>query len=84
MDIEHVNEPVTLLRNESAPGNHWLGVELRRAGRGDPVGTKVLLEVGERACARFVKGGGVIDYPVFKLWLNRAANFFLRVRLPWM
>jgi dolichol-phosphate mannosyltransferase len=29
--------------------------------------------------SRFVKGAGVIDYPVFKLWLNRAANLFLRV-----
>lgn len=35
--------------------------------------------------SRFMKGGGVIDYPKFKLLINRAANFFLktlfRVRL---
>jgi dolichol-phosphate mannosyltransferase len=29
--------------------------------------------------SRFVKGGGVIDYPWFKLWINRCANFFIRV-----
>lgn len=29
--------------------------------------------------SRFVKGGGVIDYPAFKKILNRAANYFLRV-----
>lgn len=29
--------------------------------------------------SRFSRGGGVIDYPRFKLMLNRAANYFLRV-----
>jgi len=29
--------------------------------------------------SRFVRGGGVIDYPFHKLFLNRAANLFLRV-----
>jgi dolichol-phosphate mannosyltransferase len=29
--------------------------------------------------SRFIKGGGVIDYPAFKMVLNRLANFFLRV-----
>ena len=29
--------------------------------------------------SRFVRGGGVIDYPVHKLLVNRAANFFLRL-----
>jgi dolichol-phosphate mannosyltransferase len=29
--------------------------------------------------SRFIKGGGVIDYPWFKLMLNRLANFFVRV-----
>jgi dolichol-phosphate mannosyltransferase len=28
--------------------------------------------------SRFIKGGGDIDYPKFKLMLNRMANFFLR------
>ena len=29
--------------------------------------------------SRFVKGGGVIDYPGIKLLFNRLANFFLRI-----
>jgi dolichol-phosphate mannosyltransferase len=29
--------------------------------------------------SRFIKGGGVIDYPRIKLVLNRLANFFIRV-----
>jgi len=29
--------------------------------------------------SRFVRGGGVIDYPAHKLIVNRMANFFLRV-----
>ena len=29
--------------------------------------------------SRFMKGGGVIDYPRFKLLLNRMANLFLQV-----
>jgi dolichol-phosphate mannosyltransferase len=29
--------------------------------------------------SRFVKGGGVIDYPAHKLFINRLANLFLRV-----
>jgi dolichol-phosphate mannosyltransferase len=34
--------------------------------------------------SRFVQGGGVIDYPLHKLLINRLANFFLRVlfRVP--
>ncbi|MCX6894526.1 MAG: glycosyltransferase family 2 protein [Verrucomicrobia bacterium] len=29
--------------------------------------------------SRFVKGGGTIDYPAFKLFVNRCANFFIKV-----
>ena len=29
--------------------------------------------------SRFIRGGGVIDYPKIKLFLNRLANFFLKV-----
>jgi dolichol-phosphate mannosyltransferase len=34
--------------------------------------------------SRFMRGGGVIDYPVHKLVINRLANLFLRVlfRVP--
>jgi dolichol-phosphate mannosyltransferase len=29
--------------------------------------------------SRFIKGGGVIDYPWLKLWVNRCANLFIRI-----
>jgi len=29
--------------------------------------------------SRFMKGGGVIDYPALKLFINRMANFFIRL-----
>ena len=29
--------------------------------------------------SRFVRGGSVVDYPRFKLWLNRVANLFIRL-----
>lgn len=29
--------------------------------------------------SRFIKGGGVIDYPAHKLFINRLANLFLRI-----
>jgi dolichol-phosphate mannosyltransferase len=29
--------------------------------------------------SRFVKGGSVIDYPRVKLWVNRVANFLVRI-----
>lgn len=29
--------------------------------------------------SRFVSGGGVIDYPKLKLWINRLANLFVRL-----
>lgn len=34
--------------------------------------------------SRFVKGGGTIDYPAFKLFVNRCANFFIKTifRIP--
>jgi dolichol-phosphate mannosyltransferase len=31
--------------------------------------------------SRFVRGGGVVDYPRVKLLINRSANFFIRVAL---
>lgn len=29
--------------------------------------------------SRFMRGGGVIDYPPFKLWMNRLANLLIRL-----
>jgi hypothetical protein len=56
--ISHVNEPITLLRNESKSGHHWLGVVLADREHRDTVGAKLSLEVGDRKLTRFAKGGG--------------------------
>lgn len=56
--VSHVNEPVTLLRNEAGGGHHWLGVRLLGRDRRDVVGAKITLEVGGRTLTRFAKGGG--------------------------
>jgi hypothetical protein len=56
--ISHMNEPITLLRNESDAGNHWLGVVLTDASYRDAVGAKLTLEIGGRMLTRFAKGGG--------------------------
>jgi hypothetical protein len=56
--ISHVNEPVTILRNESKSGHHWLGVVLADREHRDTVGAKLTLEVGDRKLTRFARGGG--------------------------
>jgi enediyne biosynthesis protein E4 len=56
--ISHVNEPLTLLRNESDAGNHWLGIVLSDKEYRDTVGAKLTLEVEGRTLTRFAKGGG--------------------------
>jgi hypothetical protein len=56
--ISHVNEPVTLLRNVSESGHHWLGVDLIGRDRRDTVGARLVLEAGGRKLTRYSKGGG--------------------------
>jgi hypothetical protein len=56
--VSHVNEPVALLRNESADGHHWLGVELATPDHRDVVGAVLKLETCGDTLTRFTKGGG--------------------------
>jgi hypothetical protein len=56
--LNHLNEPVVLLRNVLDNGHHWLGVELAGKDHRDLVGMKLTLEVGKQTLVRFVKGGG--------------------------
>lgn len=56
--ICHMNEPVTLLRNVSPDGPHWLGVKLVGAKNADVVGARVELTAGGRTQTRYAKGGG--------------------------
>jgi hypothetical protein len=56
--VSHLNEPITLLRNECGAGAHWLGIALRGAKDRDVVGARLTLEVAGRRRTRFAKGGG--------------------------
>ena len=56
--VSHLNEPAAVLRNESAPDAHWLGVELVGKDHADVVGAKVVLETAGGRQTRFAKGGG--------------------------
>jgi hypothetical protein len=56
--IGHLNEPAVVLRNVSASGNRWLGLELVGEGHRDVVGARVTMQCGSRRQTRFAKGGG--------------------------
>jgi hypothetical protein len=56
--LSHLNEPAVLLRNVSASGYHWLGVELIGEKHRDVVGARVVVECGTRKQRQFAKGGG--------------------------
>ena len=57
--VSHTNEPMSLLRNESTDGNHWIGLRLigTRSNR-DAIGAIVRLHTAGGAQLRQVKGGG--------------------------
>ena len=56
--VTHLNEPAVLLRNRSAPGNHWLGIQLEGRDHRDVAGARVVLEAGGRKQTMFARGGG--------------------------
>lgn len=56
--INHVNEPVTLLRNQVEARGQWLGIELTGKVNRDAVGAKLTLEANGQALTQFVLGGG--------------------------
>jgi hypothetical protein len=57
--ISTVNGRAVLLRNESAPANHWLTVKLvGRRGNRDAIGARVKVRAGVRTLTREVHGGG--------------------------
>jgi len=55
--VSHVQESVAILRNVTAPANHWVGVQLVGRDRRSAVGAKVTLEANKRTLTRFAKGG---------------------------
>jgi hypothetical protein len=61
--ISHLNEPVSILRNQAYltldPKHHWLGIELVGKDHRPVIGAKLIAEVsGRRPLTRFAKGGG--------------------------
>ena len=58
MVMAHMNEPAVVLKNVAGAGRHWLGVELKRSGNRDAVGSRIILEAGGRTQTRFATGGG--------------------------
>jgi hypothetical protein len=55
--LNHMNEPVVLLRNEVDNGNHWLGVGLVGKTSPEAVGAELILEVGGQKLARSIRSG---------------------------
>lgn len=56
--ISHLNEPVTLLRNETVTGHHWIGVLLSDKDHADLVGARLTVEAANRRLTFFARGGG--------------------------
>jgi hypothetical protein len=56
--ISHLNDPVTVLRNQAPRDHHWLGIELTTKDHRDLVGTRIQLEAGGRTRTGFIRGGG--------------------------
>jgi enediyne biosynthesis protein E4 len=51
--------PPVLLKNQSRPGNHWLGLKLQGVNcNRDGIGAKVRWSAGGRVRSRFINGGG--------------------------
>lgn len=56
--VVHQNDPVAVLENRHPP-RHWLKLRLQgRESNPDAVGAKVVLQLGERQLAQWVRGGG--------------------------
>jgi hypothetical protein len=56
--VSHLNEPVVLLQNVCANGNHWLGIELLGKNHRDVVGARIIVKTASDQQTRFAKGGG--------------------------
>jgi hypothetical protein len=57
--VSHLNEPVAVLRNDSAIPAHWLGLRLiGRTGSRDAMGATVRVRTSEREQTATVKSGG--------------------------
>ena len=56
--INHVNEPVAVLRGVGGRDSHWIGVRLEGKNHACTVGGRATWEAKGQRQTRFVKGGG--------------------------
>ena len=57
--MQDINDAPVLLRNQTASGNHWLGIRLvGRASNRDGLGARITAAVGARTLVHEVHGGG--------------------------
>jgi len=56
--VSHLDEPVSVLRNQAGGGNAWIGFTLTDPGRRDAVGGRVELRYAGARQHRFLIGGG--------------------------
>ncbi len=56
--VNHLNEPVTVLKNTVPTNNHWVGLDCRGKGHRDVTGGRIVIEAGGETFTRFLKSGG--------------------------
>ncbi|MFQ5733773.1 MAG: CRTAC1 family protein [Planctomycetaceae bacterium] len=56
--VNHLNRPMSLLRNETETGRHFLGLHLKTAARMPAVGGRVVLSVGNQKRVVTLTSGG--------------------------
>ena len=56
--LNHMNEPLSVLRGIGGTERHWLGIELAGKDHRCVVGSRATLDVDGRRMTRFVKAGG--------------------------
>ena len=57
--VINMNEPPTLLRNDTSPGNHWITIRLAGSkGNRDGIGARIRIEAGKRRQTTTVRGDG--------------------------
>lgn len=58
LGIAHLHRPMALLRNDTATGRHFVGIELRTKNRVAPVGGRVVVRAGGRQQVQAIVSGG--------------------------
>jgi len=84
--VSHINAPVALLRNETAPSGHWIGFQLvGRSGPRHAIGALVEIEAaGRRQVAQIKGGGSYLSTSDMRLFFGlAAADHVDRITIRW-